>query len=188
MTAYKDTTAKVRISRMATINSGLPESGDSLLNTNLQPAQETGISELFAEFTHKLRSKFNINKGVLVLRRRPGEALSAISTWNQGETLDGLSIKLPEQPSLFERVVEGGQTYWENITDLFTGNFFEKKLLIDESSQSFVLQPLRYDGEVIGLVGYSANDSTDFSRFEEDEVQRTTNEFAEYIGNRIGEF
>ena len=188
MTAYKDTTVNVRESIMTIINSGLPDRGDSLLNANVQPAQETGISELFAEFTHKLRSKFRISKGVLVLRRRPGEPLSAISTWSRGETLDGLSIKLPDQPSLFERVVAAGRTYWENITDLFTGNFFEKKLLIDEASRSFVLQPLRYDGEVIGLVGYSSSDSTDFSSFEEDDIQRSTNEFAEFIGNRIGEF
>ncbi len=173
---------------MTMINGGLPESGDSIARVNAHSAHETGITELFAEFTHKLRLKFRIHKGVLVLRRRPGEPLSAISTWNQGETLDGLSIKLPDQPSLFERVASAGRTYWENITDLFTGNFFEKKLLIDDSSQSFVLQPLRYDGEVIGLVGYSSDSSTDFSGFEEDDIQRTTNEFAEFIGNRIGEF
>ena len=173
---------------MSLLNGDLPQRGDSSLNPHTESTPETGITELFAEFTHKLRSKFHIHKGVLVLRRRPGEPLSAISTWSQGETLDGLSIKLPDQPSLFERVVAAGRTYWESITDLFTGNFFERKLLIDDTSRSFVLQPLRYDGEVIGLVGYSSSDATDFSRFEEDDIQRTTNEFAEYIGNRIGEF
>ena len=115
---------------------------------------EQGPSELFFELTRQLKSRFNINRGVLLLRVPSEESLAAISTWHNGQTREGLAIKLPTESSLFTHVADDGEVYTENFCASFSGNFFEKKLLLDDSSRSFVLQPLKHDGEVIGLLGF----------------------------------
>ncbi len=142
-------------------------------------------SEIFFEFTRQLSSEFSINKGVLLLRPDAGSPLAAVSTWNDGQTRQGLAIKLPSNSSLFEQVVRQGQVYTDNFCAAFSGNFFEKKLLLEEDSRSFVLQPLKHDGEVIGLLGFSSDEATAFSLFEEGAVEKVVADFTEVIRDRL---
>ncbi len=139
---------------------------------------EQGPSELFFELTRQLKSRFNINRGVLLLRVPSEESLAAISTWHNGQTREGLAIKLPTESSLFAHVADDGEVYTENFCASFSGNFFEKKLLLDNSSRSFVLQPLKHDGEVIGLLGFSSEEPTAFTLFGEGVVDQMAADFA----------
>lgn len=148
-------------------------------------SRELDISDLFFELTQKISTKYDIDKGLLVLRRRKSDSLSAVSMWSNGDLRDGLSIKLPVESSLFEQVAAQGQVYSEEYCGAFSGNFFERKLLIDDCSKSFVLQPLNYDGEVIGLLGYSSKNPTAFATFEEGELDKVAADFAKTIWKKI---
>ena len=124
-------------------------------------------SEIFGEFSRQLKEKYDINRSVLILINDEDKTLSAISTWHEGKIRDGLSINLPKESSLFDKVAENGILYTENFCGVFSGNFFERKLLLDDESQSFALQPLKHEGKVIGLVGFSSESPAAFSIFEE---------------------
>jgi len=151
---------------------GLPSELRTAMST------EQGPSELFFELTRRLKSQFNINRGVLLLRVPSEESLAAISTWHNGQTREGLALRLPVESSLFAHVADDGEVYTENFCASFSGNFFEKKLLLDDNSRSFVLQPLKHDGEVIGLLGFSSEEPTAFTLFEEGLVDQIAADFA----------
>ncbi len=142
---------------------------------------EVSITEAFGEFTKALGEHFDINRGVLILREPDSEALSAVSTWREGVLVDGLMINLPRDSSLFEKVSDDGCCYTENFCGAFSGNFFERKLLLDENSRSFAVQPLKVHGEVIGLIGFSSERPTAFAMFEEGVVEDLARRFAEIV-------
>jgi transcriptional regulator with GAF, ATPase, and Fis domain len=125
--------------------------------------ENVNLSELFLGLTDNLSRHIEINRGVLILRRPDTGRLAAYTIWNNGQSRDGLRINLPEATSLFEKVAEDGLVYSENFCDLFSGNFFERKLLLDDYSQSFVVVPLKSEGEVVGLIAYSSEQTTAFT-------------------------
>ncbi len=143
------------------------------------------LVRVFSELTDELKKQYEINKGVLVIRRRDTQRLAAISTWNNGSIRDGLIVSLPPDSSLFEKVAEDGQVYTEGFCQSFSGNFFERKLLLDDDSRSFVVQPLKSDGEVVGLLAYSSTQPTAFSMFEEGDVREATDKFASEVRTLI---
>lgn len=153
------------------------------LRQSLSEAAEP--SDVFGEFTRRLENSFYIHRGVLVVRRSEAMPLAAISTWHQGQLREGLTIRLPEQSSLFARVIDQGVPFTEDYCGNFSGNFFERKLLLDETTRSYVLQPLKCDGTAIGLVGYSSNEPTAFALFEDGLLDKAVAEMAEIIRERI---
>jgi hypothetical protein len=142
---------------------------------------DTGPSDAFFELTNRLASRFNISKAVLLLRPHTEAPFAAVSTWKKGQIREGLSIKLPSESSLFEIVAGHGDVYTENFCNGFSGNFFERKLLLEDDSRSFVIQPLKHEGAVIGLLGFSSEEPTAFTMFEEGVVEPVFAEFAGII-------
>lgn len=157
----------------------------SFVNFDEILSSHSDLSELFFELTQQLRKKFNINKGVLILRQEQPTKLAAVSTWKNGLARDGLALNLPCDSSLFEKVAEQGLVYTENFCEAFGGNFFERKLLLDDSSRSFVLQPLKSNGQVFGLLGYSSESPTAFTTFEEGVLDDMAGKFASIIEARM---
>lgn len=142
---------------------------------------ETELSETFAGLTRRLTRQYPIDKGVLVLRNEDAGELSAISTWHAGSVRDGLRLNLPIETSLFEKVAESGQVYTEEFAGSFSGNFFERKLLLESDSRCFVVQPLKSEGRVMGLLGYSSHRSHAFSMFEEGALDKVADSFGSLI-------
>ncbi len=143
--------------------------------------QGADLTEMFSALTRELRKKYAIHKGVLVLRNENNHRLAAVTTWNNGAVRDGLTVNLPPESSLFEKVAEHGSVYTEDFCDAFSGNFFERKLLLENESRSFVVQPLKIDGEVVGLIGYSSEEPTAFAMFEEGAGEKVAADLAEII-------
>ncbi|MFH1373784.1 MAG: GAF domain-containing protein [bacterium] len=125
------------------------------------------LSVIFFELTRYLTETYAIDKGVLILRQEQPCRLSAVSTWKDGLGCDGLELRLPSDSSLFEQVAQHGQVYTEQFCGAFSGNFYEHRLLLNKDSRSFVVQPLRSEGCVVGLLAYSSENVAAFTMFEE---------------------
>lgn len=145
--------------------------------------KETPLAEAFHALTDQLHKEYNIDKGVLVLRPDAGRQLAAVSTWHRGALRDGLRLNLPTESSLFEKVAEQGFVYTEDFCESFSGNFFERKLLLEDDSQSFVLQPLKCEGRVLGLLGYSSRKPMAFVTFEEGALDTICQKLGAIIGH-----
>ncbi|MFQ5499214.1 MAG: GAF domain-containing protein [Candidatus Zixiibacteriota bacterium] len=159
--------------------------GDKLYNVLVSAlSQSETDSELFLEYTRALQNQFNISQGVLVLVDPVDNKLAAVSTIHNGSLRDGLRIRLPAESSLFSQVVDQSSIYNEEFVDTFSGNFFERKLLLDEDSRSFVLQPLKHDARVVGLVGFSSQQPAAFAMFEEGDIDRAAELLAKYLALR----
>lgn len=111
----------------------------------------------FAQFSRLLERLLEIRKGFLALREGNQTRFLAIASWKDDGTQRTLSLRLPQAASFFEKVAEHGQLYSESITQFFDGNTVERRLLFDEDTVSFMLRPLKYDGQLVGLLGYSSD-------------------------------
>ena len=115
-------------------NNNLGYSIESIIGTNTPNVSAVNITEAFSNLTNELNNELEIDKGVLVIRMQDTQELAAISTWNNGVLRDGLMVTLPAKSSLFEKVAEDGSIYTEDFCSSFSGNFFERKLLLDDQS------------------------------------------------------
>lgn len=143
-------------------------------------ANQQDPSELFFDIIDSLKERYTLNKCVLILKRGQ-EPLSAISTWSNGLRQEGLTLNLPHKESLFEKALEDGRLYTENFNGLFSGNFFERKLLLDDQSRSFALRPLKSDGRVVGMVGFSSTNPTAFALMEDGDSADILDRFADKL-------
>lgn len=170
---------------MAAYRAYLNEEKDISFDFGSSFSKDARISELFSELTRRLEVKYDITKGVLVLRNLNDDAFSAVSTWHNGEVLDGLKISLPNDASLFEQVARDGRVFSDSYYGMFSGNFFEKKLLVDDTTRSYVLHPLKHEGQIIGMIGYSSGKESAFTMIEEGALQNVTNELAGLIREKM---
>ena len=170
-------TATLQRSPDSTVDSG------SFGELNQVFEREKDPAEMFFEITNYLKDKYDIGKGVLVLRHEDS-VLSAISTWSNGQRRGGLALNLPTDKSLFEKVIEDGNLYTESYSETFSGNFFEQKLLLEPLTRSFALHPLKFEGKVIGLLGFSSHNPMAFSLMEEGESDRLFNKFASKLSEQ----
>ncbi len=146
---------------------------------------EAELSASFTGLTRRLACQYPIDKGVLILRDSGSSELSAISTWRDGVVRDGLKLNLPSDGSLFEKVAEDGRVYAEDFCGSFSGNFFERKLLLDNDSRCFVIQPLIFEGKVNGLLGYSSRRPSAFAMFAEGALDDIAERFGELIDSTL---
>jgi len=140
---------------------------------------------LFSEFTHRLQDFYEIRKGFLAVREGRNTRFLAIASFNRGRTRRNLSLRLPPTSSLFDRVIEDGRIYTENFATLFDGNTIERQLLVDDSTSSFVLRPLKHDGQVVGLLGYSSDNPNAFVTFEEGLLDPIIDRFAGLLAHML---
>jgi GAF domain-containing protein len=136
---------------------------------------------IFAEFTRALQREYDIKKGFLALKEGSRTRLLAVATWNRGQARKNLSLRLPSSSSLFDKVTEDGRIYTESFAELFDGNMIERRLLIDDDTQSFMLRPLIFDGHVVALLGYSSDSPHAFVTFEEGQLDPLIDRLAEAI-------
>lgn len=150
---------------------------------NVDSGTADNPASLFMRYTRLLQRKYPLTKGLLVAREENGTRFVATATFSEKHTRANLSLKLPTSSSLFEKVAEGGLLYSENCCDFFSGNRFERNLLLDWDSSSFVIIPLRHDGETIGILGYSSNEPDAFATFENDLTDRVRDLLASAVAS-----
>ena len=139
---------------------------DYAINLNTRFPDGMDMSELFIKLTQDLQASFAISKGLLVIRENDTTQFIATASFSERKTRKNLSLRIPSVSSLFEKVAEGGTLYSENCSEFFSGNSFERNLLMDNNSRSFILQPLKYEGQVVGILGYSSDEVSAFTVFE----------------------
>ena len=138
--------------------------------------------EVFYEFTRVLEQAFPIKRGLLALREESLTRFLAVASWRAGSIRRNLSLRLPSVSSLFEKVADDGRVYTESFTAFFDGNPIERRLLMDEETQSFVLRPVKYEGRVVALLGYSSDTANAFAVLEESVLDPLMDCFGELIG------
>lgn len=143
--------------------------------------QAVSPAEIFADLTRELQKKYAITKGVLIMREPAGTRYIAVATMARHQELRKLSLLLPTKSSLFEIAAEDGNIYTENYFGLFSGNTFEKNLLLDKSTESFMLHPVKCEGRVVAVIGYSSDVTDAFVTFD----NRLLANVCEQFGRRI---
>ncbi|HUV31781.1 MAG TPA: GAF domain-containing protein [Acidobacteriota bacterium] len=139
------------------------------------------LPDMFVLVTRKLQQMYPITRGLLAVRESGGTRFIATASFSPRRTRKNLSLRLPSASSLFEKVAEGGVTYTESCREFFSGNPFERNLLLGGDTRSFVLQPLKHEGTVVGIIGYSSDEPTAFTLFEDGLLDRVAARFAARI-------
>ena len=141
----------------------------------------------FAQFSRLLKRFLDIRKGFLALREGDQTRFLAIASWKDDGTQRTLSLRLPQAASFFEKVAEHGQLYSESITQFFDGNTVERRLLFDEDTASFMLRPLKHDGQLVGLLGYSSDVPEAFVTVESGQLDPAFEQLAAVLSHRSSE-
>jgi len=125
---------------------------DYAINLDARYPDGMDMSELFIKLTQDLQRSFAISKGLLVIRENDTTQFIATASFSERKTRKNLSLRIPSVS--------------ENCSEFFSGNSFERNLLMDDNSRSFILQPLKYEGQVVGILGYSSDEVSAFTVFE----------------------
>jgi GAF domain-containing protein len=159
------------------------------LSTSSDPDRPTGSEaavsstvELFSKLMKHLREEHSIHRGVLITRQPRYSRFVAIATVSPSRERRQLNLLLPGTSSLIEKVAEHGQMYSDCAFDLFSGNRFEQNLLIDDDTRSYALIPLKHDGKVVGVVGFSATADAAFASIEAGALDDWISELATQAG------
>jgi len=147
-------------------------------------AEAADPRDAFAQFSRLLERFLKIRKGFLALREGDQMRFLAIASWRDDGTVRTLSLRLPQVASFFEKVAEHGQLYSENITAFFDGNTIERRLLFDDDTVSFMLRPLKHEGQLVGLLGYSSDVPEAFVTVESGQLDSAFEQLAAVISRR----
>jgi GAF domain-containing protein len=147
-------------------------------------AQTDDPREIFTRFTEHLERVYAIDRGFLAVREGDHAQFTAVASWQQGRERRNLTLQLPSQGSLLQKVAEDGQVFAETFAELYDGNMIERRLLMDDETQSFMLRPLKHEGRVVAMLAYSSNDSDAFAAFNEQLLDPVFNQLAEAIARR----
>lgn len=143
--------------------------------------EQADLSEVFQAVTGELQNFYELNRAILLVRETNGTRFTAISTWDKGRIRKNLTLVVPGASSLFEKIAESGLLFAEEFCGIFSGNPFERDLLITDQTQSYAVQPLKFDGSVVGLVGFSSTEPNAFVTFEEGALRDIADQFARRI-------
>jgi GAF domain-containing protein len=147
---------------------------------------DSDLTEVFSALTRELQNLYEFDRAVLLIRENGNTRFTAVSTWDNGRLRRNLTVVIPGESSLFEKIAETGRIYSEEYCGLFSGNPFERDLLFTDGTQSYALQPLKYDGEVVGLIGFSSTEPSAFATFEEGALSRIADQLARRIAHKTG--
>ncbi len=143
------------------------------------------LGDIFIGLTKLLEKYFDLDRGLLVVREAKGTRFLAVSSWTDDKVRKNLSLRIPETSSLFEKVAEHGILFTENFCDLFSGNSFERNLLLNQDAQSYMLQPLKHEGLVVGLLGYSSTSPMAFPSLENGLLDSIAEQLASRIASQL---
>jgi hypothetical protein len=152
------------------------------LNQSLQGIEDPRSA--FAQFSHLLESLLDIRKGFLALREGDQTRFLAIAGWKKDGPPRSLSLRLPQAPSFFEKVAEDGRLYSERVAEFFDGNTIERRLLFDDDTISIMLRPLKHDGQLVGLLGYSSDIADAFVTAETGALDPVFEQLAKILAHR----
>lgn len=146
---------------------------------------EADPAEIFFGLIRELQDHFHIRKAVLILKEKVHSRFCAVATFHEGRMRKNLSLRLPGHSSLFQKVADHRAMYTETFCDLFSGNTFERNLLLDDDCRSYAMIPLLHDGSVVGILGFSSDDPTTFVTFENGAVDGVVTQFSERVGRAV---
>ena len=139
--------------------------------------------DLFLNIIKKLESKFSIDRALLAILEADGTRFIATTTFSKEKTRRNLSLRIPTVSSLFKKVAEGGLAFSEECVLFFSGNRFERNLLIDDDTESYILLPLKHDGQIIAIVGLSSHEQSAFTAFEHTRFEKSVSSLVESISS-----
>jgi len=120
----------------------------------------------FEDLARRLRVRFPFDRTVLLLKKEDTQQLLAVAAATGG-TSRKLRLSLPLENSLLAKVIEHGLPYCESYCGFFSGNQLEQRLLFDDTAAAFALLPLKRDGAIVGVLGFSSDDPDAFRLFED---------------------
>ncbi len=144
-------------------------------------------ADLFINLTRKLCDHLEIARGILIIRDAIGARLVAVSTFENGCIRKNLSLRVPESSSFFEHVAGDGKPFTDEYYGLFSGNSFEKRLLIGDDTRSYAVLPLNHDGRIVGLLAFSSSEPAAFATVEEGCLGDIADRLAAHISRQLNQ-
>ena len=149
--------------------------------------RNNNIYKLFFSLCKKLNKLFSLSTAVLVVHSVRDNSLKVIAVKNSKHSPEGISLTLPDQDSLLHSVFNDGSLHIDNSLEHFSGNFFEKKLLLGEEANSLAIIPINHDGNRIGLFCLASPRTNAFDLLDESLLRPVTAQFGEVLAVAVSD-
>ncbi len=140
------------------------------------------INKLFFSFTKKLNRFLPISRAALVLYSKRDGHLKVIALKAESAR-EGLALSLPKKNSLFYRVFDSRSIYTADYPFYFSGNFVERKILIDQDSKSILVTPLMTGGKIYGLICLASPQEAAFRFYDHSIMERIFRKLGLAVGD-----
>ncbi len=143
------------------------------------------VYELFFSFIKKLGRMIPVSRAVLVVKSPRDGRLKVIALKGTRASREGLALSIPQSDSLLDRIFESRATYTAHDPFGFSGNFIERRILLDESTASLMISPLSANGDIFGLIGLASPEEYAFADHREEFLGRVIQKLAPSVGELI---
>lgn len=140
------------------------------------------INKLFFSFIKKFNRHLPISRAALILHSAKDDTLKMIALKAE-RAREGLTLTLPKENSLLYRVFRTNAIYTADYPFYFSGNFFERKILIDLETKSVLITPILTGGNNFGLVCLTSPQESAFKEYDEYTMERVFGKLALAVGD-----
>jgi hypothetical protein len=157
-------------------NIDIPESILRSIDTIIKRPQN--LRRLFFSFIKKLNRFCPVSKAILIVHSDSDEHLKVIAIKGEKSAHEGLTLTLPSDNSLLYSIFRSRVTYTAGNPFVFSGNFFERKLLLDGETKSLFVAPILLNGTAHGLVCLSSSNDGAFAEIDQGCLEQIIGKFS----------
>jgi len=143
--------------------------------------RNNNVYKIFFSLCKKLNRLFSLSNAVLVVHSVRDNSLKVIAVKNSRHSPEGISLTLPGQNSLLHTVFNDGNYHISNHMERFPGNFVEKKLLLDDDTNSLAIFPINHNGNCVGLFCIASHKVHAFDLLNRPLLKPVTEQFGEVL-------
>jgi transcriptional regulator with GAF, ATPase, and Fis domain len=148
--------------------------------------KQKNVNNLFFAIAKKLNRLFEITSAVLIVRSTHDSSLKVIAIKKEHYSREGLALTLPDHDSLLYRVLRKASLHIERKPDDFSGNFIERKLLLDGNARTLAICPIVSNNSVSGLLCLSSPSPSAFDLVEKGILDSTLSQFGSLMSRTAG--
>ncbi len=118
--------------------------------------QNKPIPLLFSEMTGKLSQFLSIERATLSINLPNQDELHIVAWWDLAGLKEGLAMPVDPKNSLLVKSLNKQSVHLYQIGDVNLDNFIESKLLMNESSCSLAICPIKHEDIVRAVVSFAS--------------------------------
>lgn len=140
------------------------------------------LNDLLKKLIRKMGRFFPIDKATVTFYDAREEMLRVTQVYENGSIKKGLRLNFPVGNSLMYQVLMHGYPVVDNFPDKLSSNIIERKILLNDMTQSVLVAPLIYNNIKMGLLSLTSQKEYAFGLYLEGVCEGMVEDFGRQLG------